>query len=351
MRALGLMSGTSLDGVDAAVVNTDGRSIAGFGASAFRPYSDAERNVLRAHLGLWPGDDLAAALDVVQAAHCQVAAGFDGAEVIGFHGQTLAHDPAGGRTHQLGDGAALARATGRRVVWDFRSADMVAGGQGAPLVPLYHHALARMLGLRRVTAFLNLGGVANITRVVPNLEDIAPGALLAGDTGPASAVLDDLMQQRCGLPYDDGGALALQGRADDRIVTQALNAPWFAEALPKSADRNQFHAALTAVAHLSDADAAATLTAMTAQAIAGAAPKNADWLVMGGGRHNRALMQQLTALIGQPMRDINKLGLNGDMIEAQAFAYLAVRVLHGLPTSLPSTTKCARPTCGGRIAP
>ena len=351
MRALGLMSGTSMDGVDAAVVETDGRSIAGFGATAFRAYGAVERDILRAHLGRWPGEDVRAALGVVQAAHINIASGFDGVALIGFHGQTLAHDPAHGRTHQLGDGAALAKATGWRTVWDFRSADVAASGQGAPLVPLFHHALAHALGLSKPTVFLNLGGVANITWVDPGLDDLAPGALRAGDTGPASALLDDLMQQRRGLPYDAGGALALQGRVDETILAQLLREPWFAKPLPKSADRNQFHTGLVAVATLCDADSAATLTAFTAQSIAKTVPHGAELLVMGGGRHNHALLQQLEISLGQAPRDIDTLGLNGDMIEAQAFAYLAVRVLHGLPTSLPSTTGCARPTCGGRISP
>jgi len=351
MRALGLMSGTSLDGVDAAVVDTDGRSIFGFGATAYRPYTDAERAVLQAHLGRWPGDDLADALDVVQRAHAEVSAGFQHVDAIGFHGQTLAHDPCAGRTHQLGDGNALATATGWRVVWDFRSADMVSGGQGAPLVPVFHHALARFLGLKRKTVFLNLGGIANITLVNPSLEATAPGALLAGDTGPASAVLDDFMRQRCGLPFDSGGALALQGSPDNSLVQKVLSDPWFSQALPKSADRNQFHSALKAVEPLSDADAAATLTAITVGAIAKIAPEDTDWLVMGGGRHNRALMSGVKSRLGKATRDIDTLGLNGDMIEAQAFAYLAARVIHELPTSFPSTTGCAHPVCGGRISP
>ncbi|MEX0968889.1 MAG: anhydro-N-acetylmuramic acid kinase [Paracoccaceae bacterium] len=350
MRALGLMSGTSMDGVDAAIIKTDGRAMHGFGPSTYLPYTPDAQAILRARLGCWPGGGLEAAAEIVLRQHAQAVAALPGCEVIGFHGQTLAHDPTTHRTHQLGDGAALAQATGCKVVWDFRSADMAAGGQGAPLVPLYHHALARYLGLTRMTVFLNLGGVANISIVNPLLEDTAQGAVSATDTGPASALLDDFMQARCGQPYDENGALAAKGSPDTALVAAALANRWFALPAPKSADRNQFHALLEQVQHLPNADAAATLTAFTAASIARAAPNNADWLVMGGGRKNATLMGMLANHLGQTPRDVDALGLNGDMIEAQAFAYLAVRVLHGLPTSLPATTGCAKPTCGGRIS-
>ncbi|UPH70551.1 anhydro-N-acetylmuramic acid kinase [Abyssibius alkaniclasticus] len=350
MRAVGLMSGTSMDGVDAAIIDTDGRTIDALGATAFLAYPPEAQAELRARLGCWPGARLAPAHRHVLHLHAQAVAALPKPDVVGFHGQTLAHDPANARTHQLGDGAALARLTGCKVVWDFRSADMAAGGQGAPLVPLYHHALARFLGLTRRTVFLNLGGVANISIIEPNLPDGAPGAVAARDTGPASALLDDFMRTRLGRPYDENGALAASGQVQTGLVSAALADPWFARTGPKSADRNQFHGLLAQVQSLPDADAAATLSAFTAASIALAAPDGADWLVMGGGRRNATLMALLAQHLGQTPRDIDALGLNGDMIEAQAFGYLAVRVLHGLPTSLPSTTGCARPVCGGRIA-
>lgn len=351
MRALGLMSGTSMDGVDAAIIETDGRAIDALGATTFLSYSPVAQAELRARLGRWPGAGLEAAADLVLRQHAQAVAALPKPDVVGFHGQTLAHDPAKARTHQLGDGAALARQTGCKVVWDFRSADMAAGGQGAPLVPLYHHALARFLGLTRRTVFLNLGGVANISIIDPHLPDSAPGAVAARDTGPASALLDDFMLMRRSVGYDENGALAASGQVQTGLVNAALADPWFARTGPKSADRNQFHGLLEQVQSLPDADAAATLSAFTAASIALAAPDSADWLVMGGGRKNTTLISMLAHHLGQTPRNIDTLGLNGDMIEAQAFGYLAVRVLHGLPTSLPTTTGCARPICGGRIAP
>lgn len=350
MRVLGLMSGTSMDGVDAAVLQTNGARILGFGESAFIPYAPQEQAILRASLGQWPGPQLHQAAAIVQQTHRAAIAQFQDIDLIGFHGQTLAHDPANGRSHQLGDGATLAPA--HKVVWDFRSADMRAGGQGAPLIPLFHHALARWLGLRRVTVFLNLGGVANVTVVDPNLDDTAPGAVIAFDTGPASALIDDLMMVRRGLPCDHDGQLAATGAVDHARIQAALRAPWFAAPPPKSADRNQFHAIFNAVSGCTDADAAATLTAFSAACLGKApVPRDVDWLVMGGGRHNQTLMAMIAAEIGTMPIPIDAFDINGDMIEAQGFAYLAARVLHNLPTSLPSTTGCKHPVSGGKISP
>lgn len=191
VRVLGMMSGTSMDGVDAAVVETDGEGSIAFGPSSFNPYTDAERMVLREALGKWPGPGLSHAKKLVLQAHKRVARGTD-VELVGFHGQTLAHDPEAGRTHQLGDGALLAELLGCDVVWDFRAADMKTGGQGAPLAPFFHHALARHVGLVEPVAFLNLGGVGNVTWVDPGHERPEdPGALMAFDTGPGNALLDD----------------------------------------------------------------------------------------------------------------------------------------------------------------
>lgn len=360
--ALGMMSGTSMDGVDAALVETDGVEILAFGRTAFRPYSAQERAALVAAQGLWPGGGareeaarLARAEEVLAHAHAEAVAGLGGAAVIGFHGQTLAHDPAAGRTHQAGDGARLARETGSTVVWDFRSADMAAGGQGAPLAPFFHWACARWAGLSEPVAFLNLGGVANVTVADPTAPaPEAPGALLAFDTGPANAPLDDLLAARRGLPFDAGGALAASGRADAGVLAALTDHPWFEIAPPKSLDRHAFHHALEAVAHLSDADAAATLAALPAACLARAlahlprAPRL--WLVSGGGTRNPAVMAALAERLPGAVASVASIGLDADMLEAQAFAYLAVRVLRGLPTSAPGTTGCAAPVCGGRIS-
>ncbi len=354
--ALGMMSGTSLDGVDAAMIRTDGGQIVEFGPYAYRPYSDAERAILRSALGKWQGDAGAnAAARVVETAHVELASQFSGAEVVGFHGQTLAHDPAQGRTHQAGDGALIARALRLPVVWDFRSADVAMGGQGAPLVPYFHHACARFIGLDAPFAILNLGGVGNVTWVDPRLSDPQmQGAVLAFDTGPANAPINDLMQARFGRAQDEGGAVALSGRIEAGIVADVLRHSYFARVPPKSLDRNDFAEILSALQVLKDEDAIATATAIAAACVAAAVQhfpeKPAQILVAGGGRHNTALMQMLVADMQIQVQDIDNTGLNGDMLEAQAFGYLALRVLRGLPTSGPSTTGAPAHISGGLVS-
>ena len=356
VRSLGAMSGTSLDGVDAAVIETDGERIAGFGETAYRAYDAAERAVLRAALGSWPGaPEAEAAAAVVEAAHADVLAGFEGIALVGFHGQTLAHDPSGRGTHQAGDGAALARRLGLPVVWDFRSADVRMGGQGAPLAPAYHFALARWIGATRPMGFLNLGGVGNLTWVDPGqAKPEAEGALLAFDTGPANAPLNDLMQARRGLAQDDGGALAASGRVAEGVVERVAERGWFRRVPPKSLDRNDFAFLADEVAGLSDADAAATLTAVTAASVVLGmehlpAPME-RLLVTGGGRHNAVMMAMIAAGLDCPVEPVEAVGLDGDMLEAQAFAYLAVRVARGLPTSFPGTTGVAAALGGGALS-
>ncbi len=356
VRVVGTMSGTSLDGVDAAELVTDGVGILGFGASAYRAYDPAERAALRAALGRWPGEPgVAEAAAVVDAAHLALLAGFPAADLVGFHGQTLAHDPAGRGTHQTGDGARLARALGRPVVWDFRAADVAAGGQGAPLAPAFHFALARHIGATAPLAFLNLGGVGNLTWIDPAApEAFAPGAMLAFDTGPANAPIDDLLRTRLGRDRDEGGALALSGRADRAALTGFLAAPFFDRMPPKSLDRDDFAMLGAAVAGLADADAAATMVEAVALSVA----RGLDWcpvpparlLVTGGGRHNPAIMARLAALLPCAVAPVEAAGLDGDMLEAQAFAYLAVRAARGLPISGPSTTGSPRPMPGGRLS-
>jgi anhydro-N-acetylmuramic acid kinase len=354
--ALGAMSGTSLDGVDAAMVLTDGHRVLDFGPTAYRPYSETERAVLRAALGRWPGDPaVAAAAEVVEAAHAELLARFRGAEIVGFHGQTLAHDPGGRGTHQAGDGDLLARVLGLPVVWDFRTSDVRMGGQGAPLVPFFHFALARRLGAGRPLAFLNLGGVGNVTWLDPrHAAPDAPGACLAFDTGPATAPIDDLMRARRGAARDEGGALAASGRVDEAVVEAFLAHPFFLRMPPKSLDRNAFAALLQAVAGLDDADAAATLAACAAAGVARGAehfPLPVERvLVTGGGRRNAAIMAGLTQRLGAPVEPVEAVGLDGDMLEAQAFAFLAVRVAMGLPTSAPGTTGVAAAIGGCRVA-
>lgn len=355
VNALGAMSGTSLDGVDAALIRTDGVTIEGFGAHRYRAYSDSERAVLRAALGRWPGEDLGAALAVVQRAHAEAMAGFDGVDIAGFHGQTLAHEPGGRGTHQLGDGAALAEALRLPVVWDFRSSDVRLGGQGAPLAPFFHFACARWIGADQPVAFLNLGGVGNLTWVDPRHPGPeAAGALLAFDTGPANAPLNDLMQERRGLPYDADGALSLQGEVVEGALELFLDEGYFLKMPPKSLDRNDFSLMLDLVRELGDADAAATMCAMAASAVMRGmehcpAPPAALY-VTGGGRHNPVMMQMLGVSLDCPVAPVEAVGLDGDMLEAQAFAYLAVRVARGLPTSAPGTTGVRALVGGGEIS-
>lgn len=364
MTAIGTMSGTSLDGVDAAQIITDGARIGGFGESRFRAYSGNEAGLLHAALGRWPGDaGVAEAARVVEAVHSDLLAGLDG-EVIGFHGQTFAHDPGrrdqpGRGTHQAGDGAALARAVNRPVVWDFRTEDVRQGGQGAPLAPFFHWACAEWAVARGAlpsapVVFLNLGGVGNLTWVDPSAAaPEAPGACIAFDTGPANAPINDLLRARRGAARDEGGTLALSGRVHEAAVSAFLQDPYFTRPAPKSLDRDGFGQLPGLVAGLDDADAAATLAACAAAAVAvGMAliPPASQVLVCGGGRHNGALMQALAARLPMPVGPVEIAGLDGDMLEAQAFGWLAVRVLRGLPTSGPMTTGAPGPVCGGRIS-
>ncbi len=356
LRVAGAMSGTSMDGVDLAVIETDGVSLHGFGTTRYRPYGDAERVVIRAALGLWPGAaGVAAAARIVEDAHLDFLAGIGDVAALGFHGQTLAHDPAAGRTHQAGDGARIARRSGLTTVWDFRSADVAAGGQGAPLAPFYHWALARFIGAGRPVAFLNLGGVGNITWVDPGIDGPErAGACVAFDTGPANAPIDDLLLARQGSAFDRDGALTRAGRVHDATVDRFLAYPFFRRPPPKSLDRDAFGDLAALVSGLSDADAAATLAACAAagvvQAMAHLPTRPARVLVTGGGRRNAGLMAMLVQGLGCPVDPVEAVGLDGDMLEAQAFAYLAVRVLRGLPISAPMTTGVSTPLTGGRVS-
>jgi anhydro-N-acetylmuramic acid kinase len=346
-QAIGLMSGTSLDGIDVAIITTDGRQRAESGPALTVPYAPALRERLRAVLGgIGPVAEVERALTE---AHAEAVARFASehgisAAVIGFHGHTVLHRPAERRTWQIGDGALLARLTGIDVVCDFRSADVAAGGEGAPFVPLYHAALAA--GLDKPLAILNVGGVANVTWL--GAEE---GAILAFDTGPGNAPIDDWALRHLGRPVDLDGALARAGRVDSARLAAFLANPFFDRPPPKSLDRDDFVAFDDG--GLGAADGAATLTAMTAAAIARAADHFPTpvcrWLVTGGGRHNPALMDELARRLAVPVAPVEAAGWDGDALEAQAFAYLAVRSLEGLPLSLPSTTGVARPMTGGRL--
>ena len=341
-----MMSGTSLDGVDAALVETDGEAARPTGAWLTVPYAEEVRAAVRAVLG--GRGDVLAAERAVTLAHAEAAerlladAGVarDGVAAIGFHGQTIVHRPSEGLTWQLGDGWLLAARTGIDVVCDFRRGDLAAGGEGAPLAPLYH--AARAGGLERPLAVLNVGGVANVTWIGTG------GEAIAFDTGPGGALLDDWVRRHTGAAFDRDGALAAQGRADMARVEAVLAGPYFARRPPKSLDRDAFG---DPAAGLAPADGAATLAALTAAAVAAGvrhlpAPP-ARWLVTGGGRLNPTIMAALRARLGVPVDPVEAVGWNGDALEAEAFAYLAVRSLRGLPVSLPATTGARRPAPGG----
>ena len=264
-------------------------------------------------------------------------------DVVGFHGHTILHRPAERRTWQIGDGALLARRLGIDVVADFRSADVAAGGEGAPLAPLFHAALAAPLP--KPLAVLNIGGVANVTWIGEG------ETILAFDTGPGNALLDDWVHGRTGAAADFDGSLARAGHSSATDVARFLEDPFFDRPPPKSLDRDDFREITPE--HLSLEDGAATLTEMTAAAVAAARrhfPASVrEWLVSGGGRHNPALMEALHRHLGTPVRPVEAVGWEGDALEAQAFAYLAVRSVLGLPLSLSSTTGVPRPMPGGRL--
>jgi anhydro-N-acetylmuramic acid kinase len=345
--AIGLMSGTSGDGIDAAPLKTDGETVQEVGPALGEAYDAAFRARVKAAYGRWdPQAGLERELTERHAtavARLLAKAGKPPAEiaVIGFHGQTILHEPERHRTRQIGDGALLARMTGIDVVNDFRSADMAAGGEGAPLAPVFHRAIAA--GLEKPLAMLNLGGVGNVTWIG------ADGTLVAFDTGPGNALIDDWMLRQTGEPVDRDGALARSGTVDERAVQRFLQDPYFARPAPKSLDRDAFRG--FPVDGPSAADGAATLTAITAAAVAAGLSqlpaKPARWLVCGGGRHNPALMDALRARLSAPVEPIEAIGWDGDFIEAQAFAYMAVRSLRGLPISFPGTTGVKQPRTGG----
>lgn len=356
-RVIGLMSGTSLDGVDAAWIETDGERIVRTGAALTVAYEPSLRRRLRALLDRAPSitdpDDaeVGALSDLLADRHAEAVAAVctqqgEAADLIGFHGQTILHDPARRRTWQIGNAARLAAATQCMVVHDFRSADVAAGGQGAPLVPLYHAALAAGLASSEPVAVLNLGGVANLTY-------LHGGLILAADTGPGNALLDDWAHRHTGVPCDIDGALAEAGRPDAALLARLLSHPFFVAPAPKSLDRQAFAGALDAVSGLSPADGAATLVAFTAGAVAAMTLPlpPARWLVCGGGRRNPALMRALARHLPGEVAPVERVGWDGDALEAQCFGFLAIRSLRGLPLSLPTTTGVPEPLSGGRRVP
>ncbi len=360
-RVLGLISGTSLDALDAAIIETDGREVIALGASGARVWREDERQAITAaiaaaHKGRRQAAEIVRADEVITRAHCDFAAEFlrrEGAvDLIGMHGQTIYHAPAERRTLQLGSAVDLARHCGVPVVADFRAADVAAGGQGAPLAPLYHWALARKLGLTTPLAVANIGGVANITLIASEAES----SLIAFDTGAGNGALDDWMAVKTGQPFDRDGRAAAAGKADQGIIGRWLSQPFFIAPPPKSLDRGDFSLeALLEIcpllAHLSVEDGAATLAGFTCRALVRALeflpvlPRSL--IITGGGRHNRAFMTLLKAYSPCPVQSAEQAGMRGDSLEAEAFAYLAARTKRGLPITLPRTTGVRAPLGGG----
>jgi anhydro-N-acetylmuramic acid kinase len=350
-KTIGLMSGTSLDGIDAALIETDGVNFIRRLGFLTVPYRDELRAQLRACFNLPPEpsalvDDAETALTLAHAAVVQTMVDTYGAvDLIGFHGQTIAHNPALGYTCQIGDGALLASLAKTPVVNDFRTADVVAGGQGAPLVPVYHQALAA--SLEKPVVFLNIGGVANVTYIG------ADGELIAFDTGAGNALIDDWMLTKTGQKFDENGNTARRGTVNDAVLNQLLSHEFFSAPVPKSLDRNAFVSPLWEGLTLEDG--AATLAMFTVEAIVKACeffPVKAQQLIVaGGGRHNRFIMEKLREKLQTSVISIDTIGLNGDAIEAEAFAYLAVRSLKKLPLSFPTTTGVSAPLTGGRYHP
>ena len=363
LTAIGLMSGTSLDGVDVALIETDGRRVKAFGPSGYRPYTEQERGLLRQALteavnlsqrDARPGI-LREAERAVTIAHAEAVAAFtaqnrisrEDVDIVGFHGQTVLHRPAQRMTVQIGDAMALAKAIHIPVMHDFRAADVAAGGQGAPFVPVYHRALAQSLEREGPIVVVNIGGVSNITYID------GADTLIACDTGPGNALLDDYMFRRMGQPFDCEGRMAAQGATDEAWIARALEHPFFARPPPKSLDRNDF-ASLT-LREMPPADGAATLTAFTVAAIARIVPLlpkvPRSWIVVGGGARNLTMVRMLRQrLAPATVEAAEALGWAADAIEAQAFGFLAARGLKGLPLSYPSTTGVPIPMTGGVIA-
>jgi anhydro-N-acetylmuramic acid kinase len=360
--AIGLMSGTSQDGVDVALIDTDGEKIAQFGATACRPYTRDERALLRSATAAAANltertarpNLIAKAEQLVNDAHAEAVQTFMAANdlkpenlaVIGFHGQTLLHRPERGLTLQIGDGRALAARLGIPVVYDFRAADVAAGGQGAPLAPIFHRALVRQLNRKPPVAVLNLGGVANVTYIDGD-------TLIACDTGPGNALLDDFLRLRTGHPLDTDGRKAAAGAVNQAMIERLLAHPFFTLPPPKSLDRNDFRGLVDDMLDgVSIEDGAATLTALTAAAVATILPylprPPASWIVAGGGARNPTLMRMLAERLAPAhVESGHEAGWSTDSLEAQAFAFLAVRSLRGLPISYPATTGAPRPLSGG----
>ncbi|SFG62788.1 anhydro-N-acetylmuramic acid kinase [Palleronia marisminoris] len=364
---VGLMTGTVLDGnIDVALLRSDGVRVTEFGRYTLAPYDRETRDLLAECLSAaraWAFDGpepelfavaedriTRAQAEAVRTLVAEAGLSMDDIAAVGFHGQTVLHrapEPGRlGRTRQLGDGALMAGILGTTVVYDFRSGDMAAGGQGAPLSAVFHGALLDDLGASDGTAVLNLGGVANVTARDPS------GALIAFDTGPANAPINDLVAHLGLGEMDRGGQLAAAGQVDEARLRSRLDHAYLARPYPKSLDRFDF--GYEWALDLSPEDGAATLTAFTAAAVGRGLdllPERPTRLIVcGGGRHNPTLLRMLEDYAGVRVDQAEDVGWQGDAIEAQCFAFLALRRLRDLPATFPGTTGVSDPMTAGCIA-
>lgn len=365
--AIGLMTGTVLDGnIDIALIRTDGQTIQEFGPWTLAPYPAELPPLLREAMTQardwnFQGPEpaiFAQAEDALTRAQSAAVTAFLAKEgirpadiaVIGFHGQTMLHRaPDGarhGQTRQLGNGALMAKLVGTSVAFDFRTADMAAGGQGAPLAASYHVALLRSIDATPNSAVLNLGGVSNVTWWGGG------DTMVAFDTGPANAPLNDWIRQHGRGEMDRDGLIAASGTVDEARLARLLEHPYLTAAYPKSLDRNDFTAAMAD--GLSLEDGAATLTAFTAGAVGKALdllPQRPQRLILsGGGRRNPTLVKEIAKRAKVEPVMSEAVGWRGDAVEAECFAFLAVRALRGMPISFPLTTGVKQPITGGRLA-
>ena len=372
--AVGLMTGTVLDGeIDVALLRSDGESVFELGPFYTHQYSNATQDVIRAAVddaSLWNfSGDLPTSFALaeteltleqsaaVRAAVANASLSMSDISVVGFHGQTVLHRPSTeslsnnkhGRTLQLGDGERMARETGLTVVHNFRSADMRQGGQGAPLAPVYHQALMRAAGMDKGATIVNLGGISNLT-----WWDQQQG-LIAFDAGPANAPIDDWVRKKGHGSFDRGGDLGLNGCVDENRLLSVMQYSYFTDPFPKSLDRQDFENVIQSVTTgLALNDGAALLAAVCASAIDKGLALLPEWperlILCGGGRHNRAIRQEIAVRTGCKVLLAEDVGWRGDAIEAECFAFLAERVLRSLPTSFPSTTGCRQSVCGGKVS-
>ena len=345
-----------MDGVDIAAIRTDGKKILEFGPTASKSFTPDEVEILHNARGKWPGEKgVIQAARIVEETHLDLLKENGPEAIVGFHGQTLVHDPENRKTHQAGDGQYLAENLGKTIVWDFRKQDIFNGGEGAPLAPFYHFALAKYLGITEPCAFVNIGGITNISFVDPDKDEpVDDGALIAFDVGPGNSLIDKFCNMKRNLPFDKDGYFASLGKSDDDLVRKFLEQEQLGFDGPKSFDIHDFYFLLDQVEQFRFEDGIATLTECTIRAISTVLErtrlKSKQVILCGGGTRNTYIVARLKEIASMEFRTAEEWGLHSQYLEAQAFGFLAARVLANLPTSAPNTTGCKYPTAGGKIS-